>query len=89
MSNVVQLRPSDPREVAQESAPEGYEDMPLFMSPAQLSEIIEVSVVSLARWRTAKPLRGPAYSLFPGTRLVRYARPDVLAWIESCKVVAS
>lgn len=89
MSNIVQLRRTSPREIDIESAPAGYEDMPLYMSPAQLSAILEVSVVSLARWRKEKPLRGPAYSLFPGTRLVRYARPDVLAWIESCKVDAS
>lgn len=89
MSNVVQMRPHEPHEAMRDSAPAGYEDMPLYMSPAQLSAILEVSVVSLARWRKEKPLRGPAYSLFPGTRLVRYARPDVLAWIESCKVDAS
>lgn len=89
MSNVVQMRRStspDSAELIAELA--GYEDMPLFMSPAQLAEVIGTTPTSLARWRKEKPLRGPAFSALPGTQMIRYARPDVLAWIEACKVAA-
>lgn len=61
----------------------GFEDMPPVMSPKTLGAQIEVSVASLARWRTANI--GPAYIEPRGLNMVRYAKADVIAWLMENK----
>lgn len=57
----------------------GFEEMPLFMSPAALATILSVTTRTLTEWRSKKS--GPRWVKFPASDLIRYTRPDVLAWI--------
>ncbi|UUE19355.1 helix-turn-helix domain-containing protein [Microbacterium sp. J1-1] len=62
----------------------GFDEMPMVMSPKTLAEILEVSVKTLERMRDAKT--GPHWHKLPGSSLIRYARPDVIAWFAACRV---
>ena len=77
MSNVTPIRPA----VAPADSLDGYEGMPPVMSPKVLAEQLEVAVSTLARWRDAG--MGPAWHEPAGSRLVRYSRVDVVAWLRS------
>nr|WP_237463629.1 helix-turn-helix domain-containing protein [Leucobacter aridicollis] len=55
-------------------------DLPLVLSPAQLSELLTVSVKTITRWREDK-VGPPAFKL-PGGRFYRYRRDEVIAWID-------
>ena len=66
-------------------AESGFESMPILMSPKTLAEQIEVSVAALSKWRKTWPNGdriGPAFSTPRGTNLIRYARPDVISWLN-------
>lgn len=52
---------------------------PAVMTPAQAAEMIGVTTETLFRWR--KDRVGPPYSQ-PTSRIVRYVRDDVLAWMR-------
>ena len=56
-------------------------DLPPIMSPAQLAKALDVSVRTLERWRDTGS--GPAFQHPSGTRLYRYLREDVLAWLRN------
>lgn len=62
-----------------ESTPSGFDEMPLFMSPIELAEILKVTTRTLTEWRRKKS--GPRPVKFPASDLIRYTRPDVLAWL--------
>lgn len=69
-------------------APEGFEQMPMIMSPKALAEILEVSTKTLERWRIARERdaeTGPAWHKLPGSSLIRYSRADVLSWFAACR----
>ena len=57
-----------------------YAEMPLFMSPAALAEVLAVTVNTLERWRRTKT--GPAWKKFPGSNLIRYPRASVIEWLD-------
>lgn len=79
--NVIALRPGEEPRFVDES---GYEDMPVVMSPKTLSEQLDIAVPTLERMRVAKT--GPAWHTIPGSRLVRYSRADVVAWLRANRV---
>lgn len=66
-------------------------DAPDVMSPETLSRVLDdVKVATLAEWRTGKYVearRGPAFQKIGG--LVRYLKPDVIAWLESHRVATA
>lgn len=64
--------------------PAGFEDVPAVMSPKTLGELLEMSPRTLERWRDMKV--GPAYFSLPGSSLIRYARADVVAWLNAARV---
>lgn len=69
-------------------APEGFEQMPMIMSPKALAEILEVSTKTLERWRDARGRgdeAGPVWHKLPGSSLIRYSRADVIAWFAACR----
>lgn len=63
-------------------APAGFEDMPMVMSPKTLAEILDVTTVTLERWRAKQ--HGPRFRRFPNSNLIRYTRADVIAWLDEC-----
>ena len=60
---------------------EGFEDMPIVMSPKTLAEQLDISTTQLGRMR--KDGTGPAFSQMDGSLVIRYARVDVVAWFRS------
>jgi len=67
---------------------EGFEQMPMIMSPKALAELLEVSTKTLERWRIARDRdgkTGPAWHKLPGSSLIRYSRADVLSWFAACR----
>lgn len=70
------------------TSPEGYEQMPMVMSPKTLAEILEVSTKTLERWRDARARgeeAGPVWHKIPGSSLIRYSRTDVIEWFAACR----
>lgn len=67
-------------------APDGFEDVPAIMSAAQLAVVLDVKPRTLQDWRDRR--EGPAFQNPTGTRIYRYYRRDVLAWLENKKPVA-
>lgn len=69
-------------------APEGFEQMPMIMSPKVLAQVLDITTKTLERWRDAR-LRdgrtGPVWHKLPGSKLIRYSRADVLAWFAACR----
>ena len=63
------------------TAPTGFEDVPAIMSPRQLSKVLDVGIRTLERWREKK--EGPAFNQPKGSRVIRYYRRDLLAWLEN------
>ena len=55
------------------------EDLPEWSTRAQLSQFIEVSVQTLARWKVEG--RGPRVTKIGSA--VRYRKSDVLKWLDS------
>lgn len=55
------------------------EDLPEFSTRAQLSQLVDVSVQTLARWKVEG--RGPRVTKVGSA--VRYRKADVLAWLDS------
>lgn len=81
--NVLAFRSAPTEEAPVEAAPAvdpRYAEMPLFMSPAALAEVLAVTVNTLERWRRTKT--GPAWKKFPGSNLIRYPRASVIEWLD-------
>ncbi|NQX23322.1 DNA-binding protein [Curtobacterium sp. VKM Ac-2852] len=55
------------------------EDLPEWSTRVQLSQFIEVSVQTLARWKVEG--RGPRVTKIG--QAVRYRKSDVLSWLDS------
>ncbi|TDN42561.1 hypothetical protein EDF64_11136 [Curtobacterium flaccumfaciens] len=55
------------------------EDLPEWSTRVQLSQFIEVSVQTLARWKVEG--RGPRVTKIG--QAVRYRKADVLSWLDS------
>lgn len=53
-----------------------------FLTPVDLSEMLQVSLSTLANWRSTG--KGPAFSRFGG--LVRYDSAEVNAWLDGQRV---
>lgn len=73
---------------ASSEVPEGFEQMPMVMSPKTLAEILEVSTKTLERWRDARARgegAGPVWHKIPGSSLIRYSRTDVIEWFAACR----
>jgi hypothetical protein len=85
--------PSEPAAAPETvTLPEGFEGMPMVMAPKTLAEILDVTTKTLERWRVERARdgkTGPAWHKLPGSNLIRYARADVLAWFQACRVEAS
>ena len=67
---------------------DGFEQMPMIMSPKTLAEILEVSTKTLERWRDARARgegAGPVWHKIPGSSLIRYSRTDVIEWFAACR----
>ncbi len=92
MSNVTALRQDIRTAVDVEVG--GFEDVPPVMSPKTLAGVLEVTPLTLQRWRDASRaaalkgggMVGPAWSEMPGSNVIRYTRSDVLAWLASNRV---
>ncbi len=57
-----------------------------FLKPSQVAEILNVSVATLAAWRSQK--RGPRF-FRPSGRLVRYSLDDVRRFMEGSPVATA
>ncbi|GAT73595.1 hypothetical protein MHM582_2089 [Microbacterium sp. HM58-2] len=87
MSNVTALRPEVDDPIDEVVSPiAGFEDVPPFMSPKTLAGILEVTPLTLQRWRDSKDDKGPAWSEIPGSNVIRYSRRDVLEWLAKHRV---
>jgi len=89
VSNVTALRLEvEPGESAADdvAGASGFEDVPPFMSPKTLAGMLEVTTLTLQRWRDSN--KGPNWSEIPGSNVIRYSRPDVLAWLAKHRVNA-
>ena len=51
-------------------------DPPVFLNPKKTAEVLDMSTVTLARWRIEG--KGPPFLKF--SRSVRYAHADVMKW---------
>lgn len=60
------------------------EEACVLMSPKALAALLEVTPLTLQRWRDLG--KGPAWHQFPGSNVIRYARADVLCWLASNRV---
>ncbi|OZB81474.1 helix-turn-helix domain-containing protein [Microbacterium sp. 13-71-7] len=54
-------------------------EFPPVMSPKTLAAFLEVTPLTLQRWRNAKT--GPVPALVPDSNVIRYTREDVVAWL--------
>lgn len=66
--------------------PVGFEDVPAIMSAPALAALIEIDPKTLERWRKTWPSGeciGPRFTKAPGTKLYRYYRRDLLAWLNA------
>lgn len=70
-----------PPEDREAPKPPGLEDVPAVMSPGQLAVVLDVSVRTLHRWREVG--EGPAFQHPDGSRIYRYYRRDLFAWLEN------
>lgn len=71
---------------AHEEEVEDVLDLPAIMSPGTLAKALDVTTRTLERWRDPKQAGlGPKFIQVPGSNLIRYLRPDVLAWIRRCE----
>ncbi|KAA9134834.1 helix-turn-helix transcriptional regulator [Microbacterium caowuchunii] len=61
-----------------------FDDLPALMSPLTLAKVLDVSTKTLERWRIAGT--GPAFFQPEGSRLVRYGRDEVVAWLGPTRV---
>lgn len=59
----------------------GFEALPVAMSPKTLAAALEVTPMTLHRWRRDKV--GPRFTQPAGSGLVRYLRDDVVAWLRA------
>ncbi|MGR4009185.1 hypothetical protein [Leucobacter sp. 1207-22] len=69
-----------------EEALDGFEDLPPIMSAPRLAECLELDPKTLERWRKTwltGECTGPRFLKAPGTKLYRYYRRDVLAWLDA------
>lgn len=70
-----------------DESPEGklpeFEELPPMLSPLVLARFLAVSPKTLERWR--KDRTGPTPRQLPGSNLWRYARSDVVAWLEASR----
>lgn len=58
-----------------------FEGVPAVMSPGQLAVVLDVSVRTLNRWREIG--EGPDYQHPEGSKIYRYYRRDLIAWLEN------
>lgn len=56
--------------------------LPALLTPETVARMLSQTVETLANQRVAR--RGPPYLKIG--RLIRYARDDVLAWLDGCRV---
>jgi predicted DNA-binding transcriptional regulator AlpA len=52
--------------------------------PSEAADYLKVTVQTLARWRMARPGKGPPYCKL-GRGLVRYRREDLEAWVQAAQ----
>ncbi|WP_313366647.1 helix-turn-helix domain-containing protein [Microbacterium sp.] len=80
--NVTVLRP-DESDANPTQAPVGiasdFGDVPPIMSPKTLAGVLEVTPLTLQRWRDRN--EGPVWIAIPGSNVIRYTRADLLAWL--------
>lgn len=55
---------------------------PEVMTPCEAAQFLGVTTETLFRWR--KDMWGPKYAQ-PNSRIVRYLRSDLVAWLEECR----
>lgn len=79
----ITLRPLEIAPPENREAPElpGLEDVPAVRSPGQLAVVADVSVRTLNRWREIG--EGPAFQHPDGSKIYRYYRRDLIAWLEN------
>lgn len=70
-----------PPEMQETPALLDFEDVPAVMSPGQLAVVLDVSVRTLNRWREIG--EGPAFQHPVGSKIYRYYRRDLIAWLEN------
>lgn len=77
------LRPPEITPPERREAPDlpGFADVPAVMSPGQLAVVLDVSVRTLNRWREIG--EGPVFHHPAGSRIYRYYRRDLIAWLEN------
>lgn len=82
MTNVTMLRTvAAPEQEAVDAQLTGFEDIPPIMSPKTLAAVLEVTTLTLQRWRDRK--EGPIPTLVPNSNVIRYTRAEVLAWLTA------
>lgn len=79
----ITLKPPESAPPEKREAPElpGFEDVPAVMSPGQLAVVLDVSVRTLNRWREIG--EGPVFQHPKGSKVYRYYRRDLIAWLEN------
>jgi predicted DNA-binding transcriptional regulator AlpA len=55
--------------------------------PSEAADYLKLTVQTLARWRMARPGKGPRYYKL-GWGLVRYRREDLEAWVQATQAPA-
>lgn len=85
MSNVTQLVRNAESETEMSNSAIGFEDVPPVMSPKTLAGVLEVTTLTLQRWRDRK--EGPLWIAIPGSNVIRYTRADLLAWLAEHRAV--
>lgn len=68
-------------ETREPSSPPAPEEVPAVMSPQQLAGVLSVSVRTLSRWREIG--EGPVFQHPAGSKVYRYYRRDLIAWLEN------
>lgn len=64
-----------------------FGDLPEFLTRKELAALTGISVQTFARWAVERNPEGPRMTRFSST-LVRYAKADVVEWLESRKLSA-
>jgi predicted DNA-binding transcriptional regulator AlpA len=57
------------------------------LTTAEAAAYLQLTVQTLARWRMARPGKGPPYCKL-GRGLVRYRREDLEAWVQATQAPA-
>ncbi|KIP88774.1 hypothetical protein RU09_14720 [Microbacterium sp. MEJ108Y] len=86
-SNVTPLMRDTEAETEAPNSAFGFEDVPPIMSPKTLAGILEVTTLTLQRWRDRN--EGPVAISIPGSNVIRYTRTDLLAWLAEHRVAGA